>query len=159
MVQFSASTVVLIRIQGISNLMKTAKSQKVEEQYQELAQTARRRHKEESARLEDEKANNTDPTRARDPRTLDLVEGVTIDRTRQVCAKDIFHLDLEHSTGQRVGCRVELVLRDKPDDEGDVLICEMDELRRFLLFPPIAKSSISNWRWKRSGYHHVKGHG
>ncbi|EHK96637.1 hypothetical protein M7I_7616 [Glarea lozoyensis 74030] len=128
---------------GLSNLMKTAKSQKVEEQYQELAQTARRRHKEESARLEDEKANNTDPTRARDPRTLDLVDGVKIDRTRQVCAKDIFHLDLEHSTGQRVGCRVELVLRDKPDDEGDVLICEMDELRRFLLFPPIAKSSIS----------------
>jgi hypothetical protein len=124
-------------------LLATAKSQKVEEQYQELAQTARRRHKEESARLEDEKANNTDPTRARDPKTLDLVEGIKIDRTRQVCAKDMFRLDLEHSTGQRVGCRVELILRDKPGDEGDLLICEMDDIKRFLLFPPMAKSSIS----------------
>jgi hypothetical protein len=124
-------------------LLATAKSREVEEQYQDLAQTARRRHKEESARLEDEKANNTDPTRARDPRNLDLAEGVKIDRTRQVCAKDIFRLDLEHSTGQRVGCRVELILRDKPDDEGDLLICEMDEIKRFLLFPPLAKSLIS----------------
>lgn len=115
----------------------------MEEKYQTLNETVHRRYKEESARIEDENANNTDATRARDPRTLDLVEGVKIDRTRQVCARDVFYLDLQHSSGQRVDCRVELVLRDKPNDEGDVLICEMDDLRRFLLFPPISKGLIS----------------
>ncbi|KAG9239734.1 hypothetical protein BJ875DRAFT_365134 [Amylocarpus encephaloides] len=128
---------------GLSKLLGTEKSQRVEEQFHELNETVRRRYKEESARLEDENANNTDPTRARDPRTLDLIEGVEIDRTRQVCARDIFHLDLQHSTGQRVGCRVEIILRDKPQDPGDVLICEMDDLRRFLLFPPVSKELLS----------------
>ncbi|KAF4628949.1 hypothetical protein G7Y89_g9204 [Cudoniella acicularis] len=128
---------------GLNNLRPSEKGNQTNERFQDLNEMVRRRYKEESARLEDQRANNTDPTRARDPKTLALVEGVKIDRTRQVCARDMFYLDLEHSSGQRFGCRVELFLRDKPDDEGDVLICEMDDVRRFLLFPPISKDLIS----------------
>ncbi|RDL39397.1 Uncharacterized protein BP5553_03737 [Venustampulla echinocandica] len=128
---------------GLSKLMDSDMARKVEEKYRKLTQVARRRHKEEQARLENEKANNTDTTRARDPRTLDLVEGINIDRSRQVCAKDLFSLDLQHSSGQRLGCRVELILRDKPNDTGDLLICEADEAARFLLFPPISQDLVS----------------
>ncbi|CAG8972284.1 hypothetical protein HYALB_00001682 [Hymenoscyphus albidus] len=128
---------------GLNRVIASEKSKLLEEKYQALNETVRRRYQEESARIEDENANNTDPTRARDPRTLDLVEGVKIDRTRQVCARDVFYLDLQHSGGQRLDCRIELILRDKPNDEGDVLICDVDDLRRYLLFPPIAKGLIS----------------
>ncbi|KAH8663631.1 hypothetical protein BGZ60DRAFT_379404 [Tricladium varicosporioides] len=128
---------------GLNKLRSTDKSNLTDEKYQDLVQTVRRRYKEESARLEDQRANNTDATRARDLRTLDPVEDIKIDRTRQVCARDMFYLDLDHSSGQRVGCRIELFLRDKPDDTGDLLICEMDDVRRFLLFPPVSKSLVS----------------
>jgi hypothetical protein len=94
----------------------------------------------------DKAANNTDPTRARDPRTLGQIEDATINRTRQVCAKDFFSLDIKHSNGQRIECRVELLLRDNPSDPsdpGDVLICSVDNISRWLLFRPIAKDYIS----------------
>lgn len=133
----------LIVNQGINNLRPSERYNQTNEKYQDLKGIVRRRYKEESARLEDQRANNTDATRVRDLKTLVLVEVVKIDRTRQVHARDMFYLDLEHSGGQRVGCRVELILRDKPDDEGDILICEMDDVRRFLLFPPISKDLIS----------------
>lgn len=133
----------LIVNQGIDNLRPSERYNQTNEKYQDLKGMVRRRKMEESARLEDRRANNTDATRVRDLKTLALVEGVKIDRTRQVYATDTFYLDLEHSGGQRVGCRVELVLRDKPDDRGDILICEMDDVRRFLLFPPISRDLIS----------------
>ena len=101
--------------------------------YEELQTKIRRRQKEEAARVEDQTANNTDPTRARDPRTLAQVEGVEIDQTRQVCAKDLFALDMPHSSGQRIECQVEMLLRDKPSDKtdsGDVLICSVDNVSR-----------------------------
>jgi len=94
----------------------------------------------------DRAANNTDTTRARDPETLALAEDVKIDQTRQVCAKDCFELDMLHSSGQRVECEIELLLRDKPSDKkdpGDVLICAADEVNRWLLFPPVALEHIS----------------
>lgn len=106
----------------------------------------RQRTKEEEARLEDQAACNTDATRVRDPRTLAPMEGVTIDSTRQVCMKDFFDFSLQHSSGQRIDSRVEMILRDKPHDKsdaGDLLICEVDSLDRWLLFPPIDLDRIS----------------
>jgi hypothetical protein len=63
-----------------------------------------------------------------------------------VYAKDFFDFGLSHSSGQRIDCRVELLFRDKPhekSDFGDVLICEVDSIGRWLLFPPIELSRIS----------------
>jgi len=116
------------------------------QRWEELETRGRRRTKEEAARMVDRAANNTDTTRARDPETLALAEDVQIDQTRQVCAKDCFELDMLHSSGQRVECEVELLLRDKPSDKkdpGDVLICAADEANRWLLFPPFALEQIS----------------
>lgn len=61
-------------------------------------------------------------------------------------AKDFFDFGLSHSSGQRIDCRVELLFRDKPHDKsdaGDVLICEVDSISRWLLFPPIESDRIS----------------
>ncbi len=69
-----------------------------------------------------------------------------IDTTRQVYAKDFFDFGLSHSSGQRIDCRVELLFRDKPQDKsdaGDVLICEVDSISRWLLFPPVELNRIS----------------
>jgi len=116
------------------------------QRWEELESRGRRRTKEEAARMVDRAANNTDTTRARDPETLALAEDLKIDQTRQVCAKDSFELDMIHSSGQRVECEVELLLRDKPSDKkdpGDVLICAGDEIKKWLLFPPFALEQIS----------------
>lgn len=61
-------------------------------------------------------------------------------------AKDFFDLDIPHSNGQRIGCRVELLLRDKPKDDrdpGDILVCEVDHVSRWLLFPPFDLNLVS----------------
>lgn len=138
--------------QGISNIMPSERSNQTNEKYQDLIGRVRRRCKEEFARLEDQRANNTDVTRVRDLKTLGSVEAVKIDRTRQVQARDIFTLDLEHSGGERISRRVELILRDKLDDVGDVLVCEIDDVRRlFLLFPPISRNLISARLGNRPG--------
>jgi hypothetical protein len=71
---------------------------------------------------------------------------VAIDPTRQVYAKDFFDFGLSHSSGQRIDCRVELLFRDKPHDKsdaGDILICEVDSMSRWLLFPPVELDQIS----------------
>jgi hypothetical protein len=107
---------------------------------------ARRRANEERARLEDEAAANIDATRARDPRTLGPLTGVSIDRTRRVRARDIFSMDLHHSSGQRMDCKIELILRDDAPSRGgsgDLLICEVDGTGRWLLFPPVAFGRVS----------------
>jgi hypothetical protein len=112
--------------------------------FQATESTARRRIKEEKARQEDLRASNTDATRARDPKNLGLAEGVRINPSLQVYAEDSFSFDMSHSSGQRIECQVELILRDMPkSDESDVLICEVDNVRRFLLFPPIDRKHIS----------------
>jgi len=115
------------------------------DQMQALEALCRRRAKEETARREDQRANNTDATRARDLRTLALIEDVKINRTRQVAAKDTFSLELPHSTGQKIECQVDMLLRDTPSDakDADILIIEVDSTGRFLLFPPINKDCIS----------------
>lgn len=117
--------------------------------YKDLLDRVRRRTKEEQARQEDMLANNTDVTRVRSLLSLGPLDSVAIDRTRQVSAKDYFTLDLQHSNGQRIDCRVEILLRDKPkdpSDPGDILICEVDSTDRWLLFPPVLLTSLSACR-------------
>jgi hypothetical protein len=115
------------------------------EQMQTLEALCRRRAKEETARREDQRANNTDSTRARDLRTLAPLEDVKINRTRQVAAKDSFSFELLHSNGQKIECQIDLLLRDTPSDprDADILIIEVDSTGRFLLFPPVDKDCIS----------------
>jgi hypothetical protein len=133
-------------------LTPTEKSQNAKEKFHDLLQASRRRHKEENARLEDNRANNTDTTKARDLKTLALAEKITIDRSRQVQARDLFLLDLPHTSGNRITGHVEVFFRDKAGgDPGDILVCETDDLKPFLLFPPIPKENISARRGDKPG--------
>lgn len=144
----------LARIRGLLKLLRGARAigikhpelELVIEDFEELQQKARRRHREETARKTDEDASNTDTSRCCDLRMLRVIEGVLIDPSRQVNAKDFFSLDLTHSSGQRLECQVELVFRDKPKDpmdKGDVLIRDTGHARFCLLFPPVPKTAIS----------------
>jgi hypothetical protein len=116
------------------------------DKYQDLVTEARRRSNEERARLEDEAAAAIDSTRARDLRSLALLKGVSIDATRYVHARDYFDMNVIHSSGQQLDCRVELVVRDDcpgRGDGGDVLVCEITDAGRWLLFPPLNRDSVS----------------
>lgn len=118
----------------------------VHEMWDDLEIGTKRRAKQENARMVDRAANNTDTSRARDISTLALAENARINRSRQVCAKDSFLMDFPHSSGQRIECQVELLLRDKPSDkkdEGDILICAVDDVSRWLLLTPISKEYTS----------------
>lgn len=75
-----------------------------------------------------------------------LMEGVLIDPSRQVNAKDFFTFDMYHSSGQRLECQVELIFRDKPkdpQDRGDILIRDTGHARHCLMFPPIPTGAVS----------------
>lgn len=116
------------------------------DKYQELVTEARKRSNEERGRLEDEAAASIDPTRARDLQSLAPLTGVIIDARRCVRARDYFDLDLIHSSGQQLDCKVELLIRDDVPERGtsgDVLICEICDNGRWLLFPPIKKEFVS----------------
>ncbi|KAB5545580.1 hypothetical protein GE09DRAFT_212872 [Coniochaeta sp. 2T2.1] len=134
-------------IKGAHKIQPTAQLQELLSGYEKLQDKARRRHREETARKTDEDANNTDVTRTRDLRNLSAIDAVMIDQSRQVNAKDAFSLDLKHSSGQRLECRVEVIFRDNvrhPEDKGDVLIRETGTGGRcWLLFPPVLKQQIS----------------
>lgn len=112
-----------------------------------LQEKSRKRHREETARLMDEDANNTDTRRCRDLRNLLSLDGIMMNRSRQVAALDVFSLDLCHSSGQRLECQVEIIFRDspsRPEDKGDILIREIgNDSRSWLLFPPIPRQYIS----------------
>ncbi|KAM7215106.1 hypothetical protein V8F06_009500 [Rhypophila decipiens] len=144
----------LIRIKWMTKFLKAATvvvgTQDVQDIlviYEALQEKARKRHREETARMTDEDAINTDTTRARDLRNLAALDKVVIDPSRQVAAKDLFSMDLDHSSGQRLECQVELVHRDNigiPSDRGDVLIREVGSTSRsWLLFPPVPMDKIS----------------
>ncbi|KAL3471458.1 hypothetical protein BJX99DRAFT_24691 [Aspergillus californicus] len=131
---------------GINMLEPSPKAEEVAMGYQDLVAEARRRAREERARLEDESAAAIDSSRARDPETLGAITGVTVDKTRRVRARDFFNLTLYHSSGQVIDCRTELLFRDNTQQNGpggDLLICEIDHADRWLLFPPIDIACIS----------------
>ncbi|KAL9585179.1 MAG: hypothetical protein Q9212_001672 [Teloschistes hypoglaucus] len=140
-------------LKGLNVVSPSAEAEILATKYQDLVTMARNRSNEERARLEDENAANIDATRARDPKTLAPMMGVSIDRTRRVRARDHFDLALQHSSGQCIDCRVELLLRDEASDlagGGDLLVCEVDPTGRWLLFPPIQFGRVS----ARNGDHH-----
>ncbi|KAI4720569.1 hypothetical protein E4T48_03269 [Aureobasidium sp. EXF-10727] len=131
---------------GIHFLTPSTSASFLAEKYQELVTEARRRSNEERARLEDEAAAAIDPTRVRDPRSLALLKGVSIDATRCVHARDYFDMNVIHSSGQQLDCRIELVIRDDAPGRGnggDVLVCEISDTGRWLLFPPLSRESVS----------------
>ncbi|KAL4940387.1 hypothetical protein BDV06DRAFT_21811 [Aspergillus oleicola] len=131
---------------GINMLEPSAKAEEVAAGYQNLVAEARRRAREERARLEDESAAAIDSSRARDPETLGALAGVNVDKTRRVRARDFFNLSLYHSSGQVIDCRAEILFRDNASENGpggDLLICEVDQSDRWLLFPPIDIGCVS----------------
>ncbi|KAL4956807.1 hypothetical protein BDW69DRAFT_68160 [Aspergillus filifer] len=131
---------------GINMLEPSAKAEEVAKSYQDLVAEARRRAREERARLEDESAAAIDSSRARDPETLGALTGVSVDKTRRVRARDFFNLTLFHSSGQVIDCRAEILFRDNASEHGpggDLLICEVDQSDRWLLFPPIDLGCVS----------------
>ncbi|KAI2621602.1 hypothetical protein GGR54DRAFT_638937 [Hypoxylon sp. NC1633] len=144
----------LVRIKWISKFIKgyraivgTKDFESLAAKWEALEEKARRRHKEENARVIDEDAKNTDTSLTRDLRTLEALDNVRIDRFRQVFAKDTFSLDLRHSNGQRLECQVELIIRDNQlfkSDPGDLLIRETGNGgRSWLLFAPVAGGRFS----------------
>ncbi|KAL8963486.1 MAG: hypothetical protein Q9193_000249 [Seirophora villosa] len=133
-------------LKGISVISPSAEVVSLAIQYHNLVTMARNRSNEERARLEDEAAANIDTTRARDPRTLAPLVATSIDGERRVRARDHFNLAFQHSSGQRIDCRVELLLRDEASETtggGDLLICEVDGTGRWLLFPPLQFGRVS----------------
>lgn len=145
----------LIRVKQMAKLMgcidpiiDSADTHDLLRDFEDLQAKARRRHKEETARITDEEAANTDTTRCRDLGTLEAAHSVSINARRQVSAKDVFSLSLSHSNSQRLDCQVEIVQRDNqkdPEDNGgDLLIRETGDSRHpYLLFPPISMSTVS----------------
>jgi hypothetical protein len=131
---------------GFNLLAPSASACVLADKYLELVTEARRRSNEERARLEDEAAAAIDPTRARDLRSLALLKGVSIDATRCVHARDYFDMNMIHSSGQQLDCRIELVIRDDcpgRGNGGDVLVCEISDAGRWLLLPPFNRDSVS----------------
>ena len=143
----------LVRIKNLAKLFvqvkilkPSSKASTVADQYDDLIKTARRRSNEEQSRLEDEAAANMDTTKARDVQTLALLSGVKIDRSRRVKARDCFSLTVHHSSGQRLDCHTELLLRQSQSGLAaceDLLICEVENNGKWLLFPPLETGSIS----------------
>ncbi|KFY27366.1 hypothetical protein V493_03531 [Pseudogymnoascus sp. VKM F-4281 (FW-2241)] len=132
------------KVGSVQDQEDTKQSGDTNSQLQSQVDGDRRRAKQENARRQDRLANNKDPTRARDLRTLAPLKGLQIDQTRQVKAKEYFDLDLRHSNGQRMACEVELIVRDSDHDSGDILICEVNARRsHYLLFQPLVTDQIS----------------
>ncbi|KIW11280.1 hypothetical protein PV08_10580 [Exophiala spinifera] len=143
----------LLRVKALSRALVQIRDQsdrplaaQVADSFTDLTAFARRRHQEEQARLEDEAAANIDATRTRDIRTMAPTANIAVDKTRRVKARDFFNLTLYHSSGQRMDCGIELIYRDNARGDapgGDVLICEVDDTGKWLLFPPVQWGSIS----------------
>ncbi|EXJ91072.1 hypothetical protein A1O1_04179 [Capronia coronata CBS 617.96] len=143
----------LVRVKALSKTFTRLKDEcdspvaaRVADIYIDLTAMAKRRHQEERARLEDEAAANIDAMRVRDIRTMAAITGVVVNKSRRVKARDFFSLTLYHSSGQRMDCGVELIFRDNARGEpagGDVLICEVDDTGKWLLFAPVELGSIS----------------
>lgn len=141
-------------IRFINNIRPSPVAQDMAKRYQGLVEEARNRSNDERARLEDEAAAAIDPTRSRDLRSLAPISGVRIDPTRCVRARDYFDMDLRHSSGQQLTCRIEIIIRDDAPRRGsatDLLFCEVSTTGRWLLFPPVLKSMVSARAGKAEG--------
>ena len=141
-------------LQGINQIKPSALAEDMADTYQGLVVEARRRANDERARLEDEAAAAIDATRARNPRNLAPLNGVSIDPLRSVRARDYFDMELFHSSGQQLDCKIELIRRDNPPSiggSGDVLFCEVSESGRWLLFPPVLATYVSARRGDKGG--------
>ncbi|KAI0459981.1 hypothetical protein F5B21DRAFT_454861 [Xylaria acuta] len=142
-------------IQGYRAVAGTPQYESLASKWEVLQEKARKRYKEETARIVDDDAKKTDTSRTRDLETMAAADNVRIDRFRQVYAKDTFSLDLRHSNGQRLICQVELVYRDNPlfkSDPGDLLVREIGSGgRSWLLFAPITGNHLSA---RRGGHKH-----
>lgn len=139
---------------GVNQITPSPSANEMAEKYHDMVQEARKRANEERARLEDEAAAAIDPTCARDPRSLAPIAGVRIDPTRCVKARDYFDLDLRHSTGQQLTCKIEIIIRDDAPGRGnatDLLFCEVSTTGRWLLFPPMLSSMVSVRAGKQDG--------
>ncbi|SPN98811.1 uncharacterized protein DNG_01852 [Cephalotrichum gorgonifer] len=134
-------------VKGAHAILAMESTQDLVSLFEALQEHARKRHKEERARVIDEDAATTDTTRARDLRTLAPLDHIRIDPNLQVNAKDDFALSVSHSNGQRMECRVELIYRDKPSvpsHPGELLIRQTGSGRRsWLLFPPVPLTLVS----------------
>lgn len=129
---------------GLLHARPSFETESASKSFEKLLEKVRRRTKEEHARKEDYLANNVDTTKARELHTLLPAAQVKVNQTRQVKAKEYFDLKLRLSSGQCLECQVEVIIRDSRSDQGDVLVCEVDEKgRTSLLFPPIEMSQIS----------------
>jgi hypothetical protein len=131
---------------SINQVQPSANAEDMSASYQTLVADAKQRVNDEQARLEDEAASRIDATRARDPRSLAPITGITIDQTRSVRARDYFDMELMHSSGQQLGCKIEIIYRDDAPGRGksgDVLFCEISVSGRWLLFPPIPRTLVS----------------
>ncbi|KAF2160959.1 hypothetical protein M409DRAFT_70043 [Zasmidium cellare ATCC 36951] len=138
----------------INQLQPSANAEDMTARYNDLVADAKRRVNDEQARLEDEAASAIDATRARDPRSLAPITGVSIDPTRSVRARDYFDMDMNHSSGQQLGCKIEIIYRDDAPDRGkagDLLFCEVSTVGRWLLFPPLPLSLVSARKGERPG--------
>jgi hypothetical protein len=143
----------LVRVKSLSKTFAQIRDQadlplavQMADTYADLTALARKRNQEEQARLEDELAANVDATRTRDIRTMAPSTQVQVNKTRRVKARDFFNLTLYHSNGQRLDCGVELVFRDNSQGDapgGDVLVCEVDDADKWLLFAPVELNCIS----------------
>ena len=141
-------------LDGVRHIKPSALAEDMTAAYQKLVVEARRRAGDERARLEDEAAAAIDPTRARDPRQMALLSAVHIDRTRSVRARDFFDMQLFHSSGQQLDCKIELIRRDNAPNirgPGDVLFCEVATTGKWLLFPPILASAVSARKGDKDG--------
>lgn len=143
----------LIRVKALNKTFSQIRDQcdkplaaQMADTYADLTTLAKRRHQEEQARLEDEAAAGIDASRARDIRTMAAMTNVVVDKSRRVKARDYFNLTIYHSSGQRIDCGIELIFRDSARGApvgGDVLVCEVDDTGKWLLFAPVELSSVS----------------
>ncbi|WPA99607.1 uncharacterized protein RHO25_004225 [Cercospora beticola] len=141
-------------LKDINQLQPSANAEDMAKTYQDLIAAAKKRVSDEQARLEDEAAAAIYATRARDPRSLAPITGVSIDHTRSVRARDYFDMDLVHSSGQQLGCKIEVIYRDDAPNRGkagDVLFCEVSSFGRWLLFPPLPHALVSARKGDKPG--------
>ena len=141
-------------INSIDRIRPSALAEDMATAYEDLVVRARQRANDERARLEDEAAAGIDPSRARDLRNLVPLTGVHIDPNRCVRARDFFDLELFHSSGQQLDCKIEIIFRDNlPSREAssDILFCEISPAGRWLLFPPVLATNVSARKGDKDG--------